>query len=105
VLDADVPTTGRGQVAGPPDAPLQLRNPLDVWVDALGYYYVADTGNGRVLQLAKSGAIKEVVNEFDTDAPAAPNTLSASTEEVWVVDPDRGRLTIYRINTASEELP
>jgi len=105
VLGADVPLSGRGQVTGPEDARLILQSPLDVWVDALGMFYVVDTGGGRTLQLDVQGAIEEIVTEFDTDPAPAPNTLAATAEEVWVVDPDGGRLSIYLINTATEELP
>ena len=79
--------------------------PFDVWVDPVGMFYVSDTGNSRTLQLDAQGTVREIVNEFDTDPASAPNTLAATRDEVWVVDPDRGRLTIYRINTATEELP
>jgi DNA-binding beta-propeller fold protein YncE len=105
VLGADVPRSGRGQVTGPASSPLILLSPLDVWVDALGMFYVTDTGGARTLQLDPQGRIEEIVNEFDPEPAPAPNTLAATAEEVWVVDPDGGRLTIYRINTATEELP
>lgn len=105
VVSSRVPRAGRGQVEGPPDALLLLRDPSDVWMDPVGFYYVADTGNGRVLKLTRRGAVKEIVTELDMDAAAHPNTIVATNNRVWVVDPERGRLTIYQLNTASEGLP
>jgi sugar lactone lactonase YvrE len=105
VLDADVPRAGRGQVTGPVGDPLQVHAPLDVWVDGAGYFYVADADNARVVQLTSAGVVKRVVTQYDADAPLVPNTLAASETEVWVVDPQRLRLTIYQINTTGEELP
>lgn len=105
VLSADVPRTGRGQVAGPSEAPLDLRLPLDVWVDRDGFFYVADTGNNRVLKLGSAGDIREIVTETDPEAPAAPISLAANTTQVWVPDPITGRMIVYQINTDIEELP
>ena len=105
VLSADVPGAGRGQVLGPRDARLELRTPLDVWVDRNGYFYVADTGNNRVLQLGSAGDIREIVTETDPEAPELPISLAASTTQVWVPDPMTGRLIVYQINTNIEELP
>jgi len=105
VVSSSEPLAGRGQVTGPAEAPLQLRDPLDVWVDPTGFFYVADTGNGRVLKLRRNGLVKENVTELDAEAAAHPNTIAASDTRVWVVDPERGRLTIYQLNTASEGLP
>jgi DNA-binding beta-propeller fold protein YncE len=104
VLSADVPLSGR-QVAGPSDALLDLRAPLDVWVDSNGYFYVADTGNNRVLQLGSAGDLREVVTETDPDAPALPISVAANPTQVWVPDPITGRLVVYQINTNIEELP
>jgi len=58
-----------------------------------------------VLKLTPHGRVLELVTEYDPEAATLPNTLAASTNEVWVVDPQRGRLTIYQLNTQSEELP
>jgi len=105
VLSADVPRAGRGQVAGPSEAPLDLRAPLDVWVDRNGFFYVADTGNSRVLKLGKRGDVREVVTELDPAAPASPIALAANPTQVWVPDPSRGLVFVYQINTTIEELP
>lgn len=105
VLSADVPRSGRGQVRGLESAPLALRDPRDVWVDATGFFYVADSDNDRVLKLARSGAIREVVTELDPESAVRPRTMTASQTLVWVADPGRERLTIYQINTITEELP
>jgi hypothetical protein len=104
VIDADVPFSGRGQVQGTEFEPLQLHKPLDVWVDASGRYYVADTGNARVLQLAPAGEVKEVVTEQDSESALQPQAVVANTTQVWVSDPQMRRLTIYQINTVSEDL-
>jgi hypothetical protein len=105
VISSRTPGTGRGQVAGSAESPLLLRDPLDVWVDTAGFFYVSDSGNGRVLKLTRAGLVKEVVTELDAGAAAAPSTIAATDTRVWVVDPDRGRLGIYKINTMSEDLP
>ena len=100
VLAADVPFAGRGQVQGPPEAPLVLHDPVDVWVDADGRYYVAE--QGRVLQIRTAGTIKEVVTEQDELAATAPAAVVANTTQVWVADPQGARCTIYQINTVGE---
>lgn len=105
VISADVPRTGRGQVAGPESAPLVLRDPRDVWVDDAGFFYVTDSDNGRVLKLSRRGEIREIVTELDPESAVRPLTMTASNTLVWVVDPPRQRLTIYQINTVTEELP
>lgn len=105
VLSADVPFSGRGQVTGPQEDPLQLSSPRDVWVDTQGSFYVADTGNARILKLASSGALREIVTEFDPDPSPAPTTVAALPEVAWVADPGRGRLVIFQLNTVSEDLP
>ncbi len=105
VLSSRVPFSGRGQVEGPIDQPLQMILPRDVWIDPTGFFYVTDTGNARVLKLTRQGRIKEIVTELDVAAADHPNTLAATDTKVWVVDPDLGRLTIYQLNTASEGLP
>jgi hypothetical protein len=103
VLDADVPFSGRGQVQGPPDAPLVLHTPVDVWVDRSGRYYVAEQGG--VLQITSDGRVKEDVTELDPQAAMPPQSLAANTTQVWVPDPVKQTCTIYQINTATEGLP
>ena len=111
VISADRPANGRGQVEikrRDEQGQLQsepIKGPSDVWVDAVGFFYVADTGNSRVLKLKRSGEIKEVVTEFDPYRAMQPLTMAASPTLVWVADPDSARLTIYQINTSSEGLP
>jgi hypothetical protein len=105
VLSTDVPGAGRGQVTGPASAPLDLRAPLDVWVDRSGFFYVADTGNGRVLKLGKRGDVREIVTELDPEAPAAPLAVASNTTQVWVPDPGTRRMIVYKLNTTIEELP
>jgi hypothetical protein len=105
VISSRVATSGRGQVTGTSESPLLLRDPRDVWVDATGFFYVSDSGNARVLKLTRTGLIKEIVTALDLEAAVVPTTICASDTRVWVVDPDRGRLSIYQINTTSEELP
>ena len=105
VISSRVALAGRGQVTGSVESPLLLRDPHDVWVDAAGFFYVSDSGNARVLKLTRAGLIKEIVTELDLEAAAVPTTIAASDTRVWVIDPDRLRLTIYQINTTSEELP
>jgi hypothetical protein len=105
VIHARVPNSGRGEITGPIDNRLQLRSPLDVWVDGSGYYYVTDAGNGRVLQLSSAGIIREIVNQYDPQGANTPNTVVATGSRVWAVDPDARRLTIYELNDIGEELP
>jgi len=105
LLDADTPQAGMGQISGPESDPLQLRNPLDVWVDAAGYYYVADTGNDRVVQIDEDGTVREIVTGLDPLATLAPRSMVANTTQVWVPNATDHRLTVYQINTASEGLP
>jgi DNA-binding beta-propeller fold protein YncE len=105
VLDADRPFSGRGQVTGPAADPLTLRDPNDVWMDDAGFYYVADTGNGRVLKLTRQGTVKEIVTAFDPDPVGTPTTIVADDDRTWVADPSTGRLTLFQINTVTEDLP
>jgi hypothetical protein len=105
VIHAYVPNTGRGEVTGPREDPLQLRSPLDVWIDASGYYYVSDAGNGRTLQLSTAGTIREIVNQYDQQAANTPNSVVATGSRVWASDPDGRGLTIYELNDIGEELP
>jgi hypothetical protein len=103
VLSADVPFSGRGQVLGPLEAPLVLQNPVDVWLDKSGRFYVAESGD--VLQVNSAGVIKEIVTELDPEPGQTPPAVVANTTQVWVPDPARNRLTIYQINTVGEGLP
>ncbi|MFQ5599771.1 MAG: hypothetical protein ACE5G2_04365 [Candidatus Krumholzibacteriia bacterium] len=105
VIGADVPFSGPGQVQGTEADPLQLRTPADVWVDRSGRFYVADSGNSRVLQLTSLGEIKEVVTELDPESARQPRSVVANTTQVWVADPETGSLTVYQINTVSEDVP
>jgi sugar lactone lactonase YvrE len=105
LLDADTPLLGQGQITGPEDDPLQLRDARDVWVDAAGYYYVADTANNRILQINEEGIVREEVTELDPVSALSPISVVANRTQVWVPNADEHRLTIYQINTAGEDLP
>ena len=98
VLSADVPRAGRGEVIG---ADL-VRQPVDVWVDRSGRYYVADTGNNRVVQALPRGTIQEDVTELDAESAALPIAVAATDTQVWVPHPGEHRLTVYQINTIGE---
>ena len=105
LIDADVPGEGPGQLTGPTEAPLQLRNPLDVWVDAAGYFYVADAANNRILQVDEDGEVRENVTELDALAAVGPVSVVANRTQVWVPNAAENRLTVYQINTANEGAP
>jgi hypothetical protein len=78
---------------------------MDVWVDAAGVYYVADTLNDRVLQIDEDGVVLEDVTSLDPLATPAPQSVVANRTQVWVPNPADSRLTVYQINTASGGLP
>ena len=105
LLDADVPQAGRGQISGPEQDPLQLRDPVDVWVDAAGYFYVTDTSNNRVLQVEEDGQVREEVTQLDPLSAIAPISVVANRTQVWVPNAAENRLTVYQINTANEGAP
>lgn len=105
LIDADVPQGGPGQISGPETNPLQLHSPLDVWVDAAGVYYVADTAKDRVLQVDDEGVVLEDVTLLDPLSALAPRSVVANRTQVWVPNAAEHRLTVYQINTASEGLP
>lgn len=105
LLDADTPLMGPGQITGPDDKPLLLRDPRDVWVDAAGYFYVADTSNNRILQVTEEGIVREEVTQLDPVSALSPISVVANRTQVWVPNAAENRLTVYQINTASEDLP
>jgi hypothetical protein len=105
LIDADTPQAGPGQISGPAEAPLQLRDPIDVWVDAAGYFYVTDTSNSRVLQVDEAGLVREDVTQLDPLSANAPTSVVANRTQVWVPNAAEKRLTVYQINTANEGAP
>ena len=54
-----------------------LKAPRGVGADGQGYFYVTDTGHGRVLRYATSGAFDQVVNQYDTLSTGQSGNLSA----------------------------
>lgn len=105
LIDADRPGEGPGQISGPAEMPLTLRSPMDVWVDASGYFYVADTASDRVVQVEEDGLLREDVTQLDPLSASAPISVVANRTQVWVPNAAEHRLTVYQINTANEGAP
>ncbi len=77
-----------------------MRGPQGVAADGQGYFYVADTGNRRVLRYTVDGAFDQVVNQVGPDGMLAPVSVSAGTVQsslyLYVADPTAHIINVYR---------
>ncbi len=86
---------------------IQFEQPRDVGVDSAGNVYVADNGNGRVVELSATGAY---VNKWKTEATGgAPIGITVSTttanlpnlpagQRVYVADGTQSQITVWNTN-------
>ena len=55
----------------------KLNDPQDIFYDKKGFYYVADTGNNRVLKLDKNFKVLGEITEADGTSLSGPTGVSA----------------------------
>ncbi len=71
----------------------KLNDPQDIFYDKNGFYYVADTGNNRVLKLDKNFKVLGEITEADGASLSAPTGVSAdSYGDVYIADSGNGRI-------------
>lgn len=74
---------------------LSLLGPEDVSADLLGFLYVADTGNQRVLRFDDTGAYVQKVN-VEGPSLLSPVTVAADDSLVFVGDPALSQVMRYK---------
>ncbi|MFM7198809.1 MAG: hypothetical protein ACKO2D_13145 [Chloroflexota bacterium] len=74
-----------------------LKNPADIFIDAQGFVWIADTGNNRVLKFTADGTF--VAQLGTPDGPAklnAPEGIYVTPQgDIWVADRGNGRLVQF----------
>ena len=64
-----------------------------MFYDKKGFYYVADTGNNRVLKLDKNFNVLAEIDEADGMSLSTPTGVSADTYgDVYIADSGNGRI-------------
>ena len=88
---------------------IQFEQPRDVGVDSSGNIYVADNGNGRVMELTSTGTFIRKWNSEATGSAGAPIGITVSTttanlpnlpagERVYVSDGTKSQITVWNTN-------
>ncbi|MFC4810485.1 YIP1 family protein [Paenibacillus sp. GCM10023250] len=70
-----------------------LDQPQDIFIDARGHIYVADTGNSRVLELGAQGSVIRIVGEGELDEPTGLYVDAAG--KLYVADHGAERVFVY----------
>ncbi len=71
----------------------KLNDPQDIFYDKNGFYYVADTGNNRVLKLDENFKVLGEITEADGVSLASPTGVSADEfGDVYIADSGNGRI-------------
>lgn len=71
----------------------KLNDPQDIFYDKKGFYYVADTGNNRVLKLDKNFKVLGEITEADGTSLSSPTGVSADEYgDVYIADSGNGRI-------------
>ena len=71
----------------------KLNDPQDIFYDKNGFYYVADTGNNRVLKLDKNFNVLGEITEADGTSLSGPTGVSADEYgDVYIADSGNGRI-------------
>ncbi len=71
----------------------KLNDPQDLYYDANGFYYVADTGNNRILKLDKNFNALAEIKEADGKSFSSPTGVSADAQgDVYIADSGNGRI-------------
>ena len=85
---------------------IQFEQPRDVGVDSSGNVYVADNGNGRVMELSPTGTFIRKWKTEQTGTPGAPIGITVSTttadlpnlpagQRVYVSDGTQSQITVW----------
>ncbi len=70
-----------------------LSDPQDIHYDGNGWYYLADTGNNRILKLDKEFHIVAEISEADSMSFSTPTGVSSdSVGDVYIADSGNGRI-------------
>lgn len=71
----------------------KLSDPQDIFYDKNGFYYVADTGNNRVLKLDENFKVLGEITEADGTSLSTPTGVSADEYgDVYIADSGNGRI-------------
>lgn len=111
IILGDVPGTMRrvagvvnrtGSTLGDVASDSRLHLPAGVAASRDGMLYIADTGNGRVLEVSPSSAVRVIAggDACETQCPEGPLGVAVGADgDVWIADPDANRL--FRWHSAS----
>jgi hypothetical protein len=76
-----------------------LVQPADATADALGFIYIADTGNHRILRYDEGGTFIQRVNvelDLDADSLHVPVAVTCDDSLVYVADHATGKIASYK---------
>ncbi|MFH1680924.1 MAG: hypothetical protein ABIH26_09810, partial [Candidatus Eisenbacteria bacterium] len=71
-------------------------------VDPLGFLYVSDGGNGRVLKYTNALRFRERVDRNAPGLLSAPGTLAAADSLVYVFDRSGPKIVLFELPKAEE---
>ena len=73
-----------------------LNNPQDLYYDDNGFYYIADTGNNRVLRLDKDFKVVAEFTEADGIAFSEPSGVSTDSDgDIYIADTGNARVVHF----------
>ena len=96
IKDASNPAAARFDY----DSFVDLESPKDVFVDNLGYVYIADTGNNRIVILDDQYRLHRIIDTFVNDqgvpdSLASPEGVYSTESEIYVADTQKSRIVIF----------
>lgn len=81
-----------------------LTHPEDIFVDANGLIYIADTGNNRILKLTGEGKVMLEITEAFGKALNGPKGVYVHTDgSIWVVDTGNQRIAVLEKDGAERK--
>ncbi|WP_274648635.1 YIP1 family protein [Paenibacillus humicola] len=84
------------KAAGGPDFEVALDEPQDLFVDSGNRLYVADTGNGRIVELDERGSLLRLIGQGELKQPTGLYVDGAGN--VYVADYGAGQVVIFDKN-------